>query len=118
MDEKTRKEYLKLISEKDKTRLNEIGEKVSKNVEELLNDILTLSVTTKYLEEEKEKTAAKTDLYFDGDIDIVLPKTGEKIDQQILDLHQKMVDLAMKNRRELISIFVKLFDLKDLAKLI
>ncbi len=118
MEEEKRTKYLGSIdiSEKDKKKLEEIAGKVGGKIEDILQDILTLSVTTKY---QKEKSvAAKTDLQFDGDIDVVLPKTGGSIDQQTLDFHQKMVDLAMKNRRELIRVFLELFDLKDLLKIV
>lgn len=116
MDIKERDKYLKLISEKDKEALKKYADKLGKKVEEFLGDILTLSVTTKF-QGEKEP-AAKTDLYFDGDIDVILPKTGTEINQQTLDLHQKMVDLAMKNRCELIHILLQLLDLKELVRLI
>jgi hypothetical protein len=116
MDIKERDKYLKLISEKDKETLKKYADKLGKKVEEFLDDILTLSVTTKY-QGEKEP-AARPDLYFDGDIDVILPKAGTGINQQTLDLHQKMVDLAMKNRRELIHILLQLLDLKELVRLI
>ena len=45
---------------------------------------------------------------------MLLPKKGEEIDENILKIHKETVDLAMKNRRELIRIILQLFDLKDL----
>lgn len=116
MDKTERIRYLKLISEKDKKALKAFGDQMNKKVEDLLSDIFTLTITTKYQGE--EKPVAQTKLHFDGDVDVILPKDGDEINQQTLDLHQKMVDVAMKNRRELIRIFVQLFDLKDLLKLI
>jgi hypothetical protein len=116
MDKATREKYLALLSENDKERLSKLADKARKGVKEFLNDILTLSVTTKY--QKKGDPAARTDLYFDGDIEVIVPKSGEEVDQQTLDLHQKMVGLAMKNRRELIRLFAQLFDLKDLVKLL
>lgn len=116
MEEGKRIKYLGSIdiSEKDKEKLEKLANKVGEKIENILKDIFTLSVTTKYQNE--KIVAAKTDLHFDGDIDIVLPRTEQSIDQQTLDFHQKMVDLAMKNRRELIRILLELFDLKDLLK--
>ena len=116
MEEEKRTQYLASleISEKDKEKLERIAKNVGGKIEDILKDIFTLSVTTKYQSE--KSIAAKTDLHFDGDIDVVLPRTEQSIDQQTLDFHQKMVDLAMQNRRELIRILLELFDLKDLLK--
>lgn len=116
MDEGKRGKYLESvnISKEDKEKLEEIAQKVGGKIEDILKDIFTLSVTTKYQNE--KVVAAKTDLHFDGDIDVVLPTTEQSINQQTLDFHQKMVDLAMKNRRELIRILLELFDLKGLLK--
>jgi hypothetical protein len=115
MDDQTRKNYLAtIISDEDKKALEKYAAKLGKKLEEIANDILTLSITTRY--EGQLEPAAKTNLYFDGDIDVILPKKGGEIDQKTLEFHQKMVDLAMNNRRELIRIFVELFDLKDLVK--
>lgn len=114
MDGATRNDYMKVLSEKDAQKLEALAKKIGKKVEECLHDILTLTVTTKY--EGETTTAARTDLFFDGDIDTVLPKAGDKIDQVTLDIHQKTVELAMKNRRELIRIFAELFDLKEILK--
>lgn len=87
-----------------------------KKAEECLNDILTLTVSTRY--EGEDHVAARTELHFDGDIDMVLPKSGSGIDRETLDLHLQTVALAVKNRRELIRIFAELFDLKEVVKLI
>lgn len=105
-----------LISDDQKEKMKKFCEKLGKQLEDFAGDITTLTVSTTYQGE--TAPAAKTQLYFDGDIDVILPRTGGEIDQQTLDLHQKMVELAMKNRRELLRIFVNLFDLKDLAKII
>jgi hypothetical protein len=116
MEEEKRAKYLEavVISDKDKEKLKKIAENIGGKVEDILKDIFTLSITTKYRNE--KSVVAKTDLHFDGDIDVVLPTTEQSINQQTLDFHQKMVDLAMKNRRELIRILLELFDLKDLLK--
>lgn len=116
MDGATRNKYMKVLSEEDAQKLEALAKKIGKDVEECLHDILTLTVTTKY--EGETTTAARTDLFFDGDIDIVLPKAGGKVDQETFDIHQKTVELAMKNRQELIRIFAELFDLKGIFKLI
>lgn len=116
MEEEKRIKYLGSIniSGKDKEKLEKIAENIGEKIEDILKDILTLSITTKY--QNAESIAAKTDLHFDGDIDVVLPRTEKSTDQQTLDFHQKMVELAMKNRRELIRILLELFDLKDLIQ--
>jgi hypothetical protein len=57
-------------------------------------------------------------MYFDGDIDVILPRKGKTVDHQTLELHQRVLELALQNRRESIRMLLQLFDLKDLAKLI
>ena len=89
-----------IITEKQKKAIKEYADKLNKQFEDFLNDITTLTVTTKYQGE--TEPAAKTELHIDGDIDVILPNAGGEIDQKTLDLHQKMVGLALKNRQELI----------------
>ena len=116
MNSDTREKYLQLISDKDAESLKVSADKLGKKAEEFLNDILTLSVVTTFQGE--NEPAALTKLYFDGDIDVILPRKGETVDHQTLELHQRVLELALQNRRESIRMLLQLFDLKDLARLI
>jgi hypothetical protein len=116
MDENTRNKYLAMLTDRDKEKVEDIAQKIKKKAEECLNDILTLTVSTRY--EGEDHVAARTELHFDGDIDMILPKSGSGIDRETLDFHLQTVALAVKNRRELIRIFAELFDLKEVVKLI
>jgi hypothetical protein len=116
MDKDTRSSYMKALVDRDAGKLRDLAGKMGKRAEDCLQDILTLTVTTTH--EGKTSPAARTELYFDGDIDIALPGPDDKIDLTTLDFHQKTVDLAMKNRRELIRTFAELFDLENVIKIL
>ena len=85
-------------------------DKIEKELIEAGKDITTLTVITKT---QDGMFKAETDIDLTGDITTILPSAEGKLNEQLIDIHQKNVSEAVKSWREVIH---GLLDIINLVK--